>query len=133
MRGLAGALAASLSLGSIATAQEPSLGSAVHIIKNPDWARRPTAEEVMRHYPEAALRLGISGRGVVACTVALDGRLENCEAVDVTPAGYGFGEAALAVAQYVRMTPQTLDGKPRAGARIRLPITFGAPRKRGVG
>ncbi|WP_293477657.1 TonB family protein [Phenylobacterium sp.] len=131
MRWLAGA-AASLILGSIATAQEPPSGSAVHIIRNPDWARRPTAEEVMRHYPEAARRLGVSGRGVIACTVALDGRLEDCEAIAATPAGYGFGEAALAVAQYVRMTPQTMDGAPRAGARIRLPIVFGAPRKRGV-
>jgi len=97
------------------------------LVRNPDWARKPTAAEILRHHPQEARRQRISGRATIACQVALSGRLENCSVQDEAPGGLGFGAAALAVAEYARMKPMTVDGEPRGGANITLPMRFALP------
>lgn len=46
-------------------------------------------------YPEAAARAGVGGAVAVRCSVVDESRLGSCQILSETPAGYGFGDAAL--------------------------------------
>lgn len=94
------------------------------VITNPDWAARPTGAHIARAAPPAMYRDGLSGRTVMECLVTVDGLLTNCAIVEEDPPGRGFGQATLSLAPTFRMTPQTRDGVPVGGARVRVPVTW---------
>lgn len=87
------------------------------------WLEQPTAAEIASLYPSEAARLGAHGRVVMDCIVAEDGRLD-CAVVWEFPAGFGFGEASLNVVRRFRIAPETADGTPTAGARVRRTIRW---------
>ena len=95
----------------------------------PDWIRLPTAAEIAAAYPAAARRQRISGQAELDCALDRDGRLAGCKVAEETPAGYGFGPAALSLAVRFQMTPLYPDGTPVAGGRITVPIYFSAKRR----
>lgn len=97
------------------------------IVTNPDWLVAPTAQQFEGFYPRAAWRKNVEGRAVLQCRVGVDTRLYGCVVLEESPAGYGFGDAALAISGEMRMSPRTVDGKPEAGAQVRVPIVFKAP------
>lgn len=93
----------------------------------PDWAGRPSGDDVARFYPERAQRLEMEGRVVLLCNVEIDGYLSGCQVTQETPLDLGFGEAALNLSRLFRLKPMTRDGQPVAGGSIRIPLAFRTP------
>ena len=96
-------------------------------VGDPDWVQRPTAEDIKAFYPPRAVAEKVEGRVVLDCRVTGAGRLEGCAVAMEDPAAYGFGEAALKMAERFQMTTESRSGVPTAGADVRIPILFRLP------
>lgn len=107
--------------GGTLTLGTPSIS---HTLTNPDWISRPNADQVERAYPEEALRQGITGTATLNCQVTSAGGVIGCTVNTETPAGRGFGRAALSLTRYFRIRPGTDNGQPIEGASVLIPIRF---------
>lgn len=96
-------------------------------ITDPDWARRPTGEDIARLYPGPAQRFEIEGTAVISCRVRVDGKLEDCSVTSEAPNDIGFGAAALRMTDRFEMRPKTLNGVPVADGTVRIPLRFILP------
>ena len=94
------------------------------VISQPEWQRRPSAEDLARLYPIKAAQQGKSGRATLRCRVKGDGTLEACVIRSETPVGLMFGEQALKLAPLFKMPPQARNGEPVAGMDVFVPIVF---------
>jgi TonB family protein len=120
------AFAAATAASGSAAAQPPA-ASKEPVIVRPDWVRRPTQSEMLRTLPAEAARQGVDGRAVISCEVSPEGTLRGCLVREESPAGMGFGAAALTVSTLFRMRPATVDGRPVSGARVNIPINWILP------
>ncbi|MBI1250768.1 MAG: TonB family protein [Alphaproteobacteria bacterium] len=101
----------------------PPAPPAPPVITSPQWLERPNARDFERFYPSRALERERQGRVVLDCVVRADGRI-NCSVSSEDPSGWGFGDAALRISERFRMSPQTVNGEPTEGGRVRVPIQF---------
>ena len=92
------------------------------VMTNPTWAQPPIPV-----LPDGPMPEGITEARVrLACAVELDGRLSGCSTLSETPAGAGFGEAAIEAALSARVSPSmNVPAPPRSKVtfevRFRLP------------
>lgn len=91
-----------------------------------DWVKRPTPEDLMAVWPREAWRTGLGGRAVISCRVSLQGALFGCIVEQETPAGAGFGAAAIALTPQLLMRPEIKGGKPVVSS-VRIPVNFQKP------
>lgn len=80
-------------------------------------------------YPAEASATNLAGSAAVECTVAPDGGLKDCVVTSETPAGAGFGAAAVAIAGKFQMPPKSPSGAPMAGRTVQFPIRWLNPAK----
>lgn len=90
------------------------------IINDPNWVERPAGADLMKAYPERAMRLEKTGLATLNCTVAESGKLQNCAVVSESPEGLGFGQSALAMSEKFTMKPPSAGG----AATVNIPIKF---------
>ena len=98
------------------------------MITQPDWAQRPSGDDVARYYPERALRMGTGGHAQISCEVLASGKLTGCSVSSEDPSDQGFGDAALKLSKLFKMWPLTKDGAPTSGGTVRIPISFVIPK-----
>lgn len=91
--------------------------------------RGASQAEILPLVPPAARRQRQSGRSSVSCIIRMDTRLEACRVVGETPAGLGFGEAALTIVpRYFRFRPPTTaSGRVVENYRVTVFVQFGRP------
>lgn len=90
------------------------------------WTQRPSARRISDVYPARALRDGVGGRVALDCTVLANLGL-TCSVASETPAGLGFGRAALDASGSYRARATLSDGASAVGARTRIVVQFQAP------
>jgi len=63
------------------------------------------------------------------CRIRTDTRLDGCRVVEESPAGAGYGPAALASAAYFRFQPPMEGGRPVEGREVVVGVEFPARRR----
>ncbi|MDI6625926.1 MAG: TonB family protein [Brevundimonas sp.] len=96
------------------------------VITSPSWIRQPSADQLMRAYPDRALRAEVGGLATVNCLVQPNGRVADCNLTSETPGGYGFGRAAQGLTRHFQISPRTVDGAA-VGSRVNIAIRFNPP------
>jgi TonB family protein len=97
---------------------------AVVMVRNPDWLRKPTEPEVAGWFPLRARADRVSGRATIDCAVTRGGGLSDCRVASESPAGYGFGDAALMMAPSFAMEAPAAKGTPVGHVRVQTSIEF---------
>ncbi len=89
------------------------------VVVNPAWIVQPAPA-----FPRLAMEKGVeAGRVELQCPVSAEGIIESCWILKETPAGAGFGQAAVTGAARGRLRPRTIDGVPTAGM-VRFSVNF---------
>ena len=96
------------------------------VITSPRWVRQPSAEQLMRAYPDRALRAEVGGLVTLNCLVQASGRVADCNVTGETPGNYGFGRAAEGLSRYFQIAPRTVNGAAE-GSRVNIAIRFNPP------
>lgn len=94
------------------------------IITRPQWVSRPSADQMARYYPPAALADGTTGEATLRCSVMVSGKVTGCQVMAEAPRSRGFGNAALKLARFFVMSPQTVDGQPVEGGQVTFTVKF---------
>lgn len=95
-------------------------------VKDPVWLATPSFEDRVKAYPKAALDAGVGGETALRCNVKPDGALAGCVLASETPAGMGFGQAALTLADRFRMRPEAIprSAPGEAQPEVTVPIRW---------
>lgn len=86
------------------------------------WDARPSQEDFIRLGPPDAVRDRVRGSATVDCELSANGRPKACVVKSESPAGAGFGRAALKLAPLYKVA-QTKEVQ-LAGSRLQFVIAF---------
>jgi TonB family protein len=100
-------------------------GPAVNVLdapaETPRFIERPSASDLGAAYPHAAASVGMGGKALLHCQINRGGRLDACRVERESPAGAGFGGAALSMARFFRVDPES---EASLHGDVELPIGF---------
>ena len=122
--------AALLALAGVARAQDAPKGG---LIGDPVWTSIATSTDNAKALPARAKAKRVNGHVTLSCTVGADGRFTACGVMDETPLDFGFGDAAIVVADKYRMQPKSRSGKPTEGGEVVFPVDFYADQDKSMG
>ena len=95
------------------------------LIGRPSWTQLPELADPKSNYPPEARTANVkSGDVVLSCLIGEAGRIRDCAAESQQPAGFGFGESALALSSDLLVNPWTEEGLPTVGGRVWVPVRF---------
>lgn len=92
----------------------------------PDWLEKPSGADIAWVYPPKAVEEERGGLVTVACELNIEGLTEHCLVISEQPRGYGFGNAALMLTDFMKFTPSRECGRIMRGD-VRIPLTFAPP------
>ncbi len=95
--------------------------SAQYVEPVPWAAQQPSARDFRDTYPAQALAAGVEGLVRLDCLITEHYKLD-CAIQSETPTGYGFGPAALRLAQLYVASPE--DPRIVVGRRVIVPIRY---------
>jgi len=87
-----------------------------------EWIRAPRSADMV--WPGIAWYGHISGRAVLDCVIASNGKLKPCAVVEDTPKGRGFASAAISFLEPAKMRPPMVDGAPVPDAHVHMTVDF---------
>lgn len=119
----AGALGPGVTSASAAAPVQQAVPPQDSQVTKPEWLSIPSGDDMAKVYPDLAQRMNLAGRASIKCIIDTDGSLQDCQVVKESPAGFGFGAAALRLSAYFKMKPPQRDGRPIKGV-LTLPIRF---------
>src|SRR5262249_49527236 len=90
----------------------------------PTWTAWAPRDKVRAAFPKGATE---SGKALLDCMIAPDGKLVDCKVAKEMPAGQGFGQAALGLVKYERVKTKDESGASVAGRTIRTGFSILAP------
>ena len=120
----AAALAASPTSG-VEVAPTRNTAAQPAVYTNPDWLKKPRAEDLLAVWPVKAMQKALGCRVVLNCQVNTHGLLEQCRIASESRPGYGFGAAALQLAPSFVLRPATGPDGPTVAA-VNIPVNFDA-------
>lgn len=85
----------------------------------PPWAEAPSVSDLAAAYPARAKSAGLNGKVELSCAIGHDDRPRDCAAVLEKPGGYGFGAAAIKLAQHMKVDRQGMYGQ-----NVFIPFAF---------
>ena len=81
------------------------IGAPVVMGDDDGWIYKPPNAQILSVWPEAAYRARISGKATLDCLIDAHGLAEDCKVISETPAGKGFGSAALLLRPTFKLKP----------------------------
>lgn len=105
------------------------VGAGPTVISHADVIREPSPTQISEYYPARARADRVQGQAIVECNISSDATA-TCELTSENPGGYGFGDAALSVSSLIGFRPETRNGTPVDGGKLRVPINFRLPQSR---
>ncbi len=107
----------------------PGLAEAQSEQTDPDWVSpiAPRSDGQVDYSPLLML-LGIDAKGIAVCRIWREGPPEDC-AVNTSPAGIGFEQAALRALSRSVLRPGTQNGEVIGGLQVRIPLNLQVSRE----
>lgn len=108
---------------SVAYPADLAAGGSPRLTATQIW-KAPQAGQINGAFPSAARSSGVaSGSAAIRCTRHDDGSVGECSVISESPAQAGFGQAAISMAPYFRLTVWGQDGRPTTTS-VAIPFAF---------
>lgn len=112
-----------LAVSSPSMAADDPAASASPYVRS-DWMIIPSEDVIYKYYPKFAADQGVIGRVLLDCDITKDSKLDNCSVHEEKPEHYGFGEAAIQLAQNeIHLWSQAVADAPLLG-QVNVSVAF---------